>query len=171
MEVMEQVSAVRDPVSHGEDVQMSDNDSVLEGRQVVLDERVVQPTLTDIQEYPRYAKHVLQESWISLVGWNEVQMVLRLRVHPHIVEFLGFQRVGKDRLEIYLKKHPGDLSNHIQHRKIKGEVYHEVDVWNCALQLSSALRHIHSWRILHRDLLSLDLLCSHVLSRNPPIFS
>ena len=46
MEVMEQVSAVRDPVSHGEDVQMSDNDSVLEGRQVVMD-NVCENTVRD----------------------------------------------------------------------------------------------------------------------------
>ena len=46
----------------------------------------------------------------------------------------------------------GDLFTQIRNRKAQGVMYTETEIMNSFIQLANGLQHIHSKRILHRDL-------------------
>eukprot|EP00672_Neobodo_designis_P007696 CAMPEP_0174859628 /NCGR_PEP_ID=MMETSP1114-20130205/46967_1 /TAXON_ID=312471 /ORGANISM="Neobodo designis, Strain CCAP 1951/1" /LENGTH=342 /DNA_ID=CAMNT_0016094585 /DNA_START=78 /DNA_END=1103 /DNA_ORIENTATION=+ len=90
---------------------------------------------------------------------NEVNVLKRLR-HPNIVEYLGsFER--DDTLHIFMEyANAGDVEALIKSQKSTGQLFEENLIASLVLQMASAIKYLHSRRILHRDLKSQNVFLS-----------
>eukprot|EP01050_Picozoa_sp_SAG11_P023909 SAG11_NODE_4945_length_1714_cov_2.774613_2_plen_284_part_00 len=94
---------------------------------------------------------------------NEVKVLASLS-HPYIVRYYESFRSNSDgaaTLSIVMEwASEGDLSSHLKALRARKRKMKEADVWQVLLQLGSALEYIHSKKILHRDLKSLNVFLS-----------
>eukprot|EP00516_Mucochytrium_quahogii_P003385 CAMPEP_0203755638 /NCGR_PEP_ID=MMETSP0098-20131031/9054_1 /ASSEMBLY_ACC=CAM_ASM_000208 /TAXON_ID=96639 /ORGANISM=" , Strain NY0313808BC1" /LENGTH=452 /DNA_ID=CAMNT_0050647187 /DNA_START=501 /DNA_END=1856 /DNA_ORIENTATION=+ len=82
---------------------------------------------------------------------NEAQLMIQIEDHPNIVKHhVSFIESGH--LHIVMEFcSGGDLSRRIKKSRETGERFSEDFIWQVLIQVCSAIHHLHSHRILHRD--------------------
>ena len=77
--------------------------------------------------------------------------------HPHIIKYLGSFREGTVLNIVTELAESGSLYDLIKKRKASGAALPENQVWKYFLQTALGLQHIHSHRILHRDVKTMNI--------------
>ena len=83
---------------------------------------------------------------------KEVELLLMLHGHPHIIGFVGAY-VAESGLSIILEyAEQGTLARRLERRRELDEPLLESEVLDTYVQLTGALHHLHAHRVVHRDL-------------------
>ena len=87
---------------------------------------------------------------------QEVRVLAKMQ-HPHIIKYLGSFREGTVLNIVTELAESGSLYDLIKKRKASGAALPENQVWKYFLQTALGLQHIHSHRILHRDVKTMNI--------------
>ncbi len=72
--------------------------------------------------------------------------------HPHIISYLDSFVHNNELVIVTEWAERGDLKKVIKEKQALGTPFEEPRIWEYALQVASALEHMHDKRIIHRDL-------------------
>ena len=77
--------------------------------------------------------------------------------HDNIIQYFG-SFIESDHLFILMEyADVGDLLSLVRKQKVKKRHFAELELWNIAFQIASALLHLHSNNIIHRDIKCLNV--------------
>lgn len=94
---------------------------------------------------------------------NEVRLLAGV-AHPHICEYYE-SFVDGNKLCIVMEYCPcGDLSRYVRRRQSQGRPLAEDTIWSYFIQMAVAVEHLHSNKVLHRD-----IKLANVMRRTPEV--
>ena len=86
---------------------------------------------------------------------REIEVLKRLREHPHIIEYLDDWTITEPVPTLYIKMayaNGGTLQHYIADARERAELLSEALIAEWLVELLSAMEFIHTARVLHRDL-------------------
>lgn len=83
---------------------------------------------------------------------QEITIYESLPPHPNLVRFLGYTRVGNQRLRLFMTLYHSTLGSIISKRRTTMELFPPADIANYARGVLLGLEVLHKNSIIHRDL-------------------
>jgi serine/threonine protein kinase len=98
----------------------------------------------------------LWDFWSHALGLLQVRVLAKMN-HPHVIKYLGSFREGAVLNIVTELAESGSLYDMIKKRKGTSSTLPEPQIWKYFVQTALALQHIHSHRILHRDVKTMNI--------------